>query len=337
MYSEFEFHIVRDGQDGDGCIKWPVPLHGGSIGRSPDCTWVLKDPHRVVSRLHAQVHIENSKCHWKDLGTNSTLVNGKPMPQNSAVTLNLGDVLRVGDYSMTLSKVQANWDRLDNLLVEPEMDVLKSLQPEASVNLNIDDLLATLDKPESQVDRDQELSAPVLAQRMYVGFQQAEQAAQQPANPQSAAVQAGPDAERLQYLLSLCVQGCMQLLSARRIFKEEMGSKLTSISDKGNNPLKFSASTAEAMSKLIGESSPAYLDAEQALEQAFQDIRVHMQLSVSRMQKLIEQVQEELDPVAIEQEINQRGGLVMNLEVARKARLWDLYCERYRQLAGTWS
>jgi type VI secretion system protein ImpI len=52
---------------------------------------------------------------------------------------------------------------------------------------------------------------------------------------------------------------------------------------------------------------------------------------------LIEQVQGGLDPAVIEQEINRQGGLSLSLELARKARMWDLYCDRYRHLAGKWS
>jgi len=342
MYSEFEFQITRDGQDEGKLEHWPVPMQGGSIGRSPDCTWVLKDPQRVVSRLHAQVQVENSECHWKDLGTNSTLVNGKPMPQNLAVPLRIGDVLRIGDYSITLTKVAGTWDGFEDLAPGPEIDLLDSWLPQAPADLHIDDLLATLDKPGQSTDGESEEGLSVLAQRMYVGPQQSEPAKQHPPVPypavqQQTALQANQQVERLQRLLEICVQGCMQLLSARRIFKEELGSKQTSISDKGNNPLKFSASSAEAMDKLMGDHSPAYLDAEQAFDFAFQDIQTHMQLSVAKIQMLIEQVQGELDPTAIEQAIHQQGGLSLNLEIARKARLWDLYCERYRQLTSTWS
>lgn len=337
MYSDFEFHVARDGHGDSTPEHWPVPLQGGSIGRSPDCTWVLKDPQRVVSRLHAQVRVENSQCHWNDLGTNSTLVNGKPMPQNQTVPLNPGDVLRIGDYSLTLAKIAANWDGFDDLMPTPEVDVLDSLLPQSSASLNIDDLLATLDVPGQPIDSEKEVNIPLLAQRMYVGSQQADSAVHHVVVEQPAASSSIQDVEKLQHLLDICVQGCMQLLSARRIFKEEMGSKLTSISGKGNNPLKFSASSAEALTKLLGEHSPAYLNAEQAFEQAFQDIQEHMQLSVARIQMLIEQVQSDLDPALIQEEINRQGGLSLGLELARKARLWDLYCERYRRLAATWS
>ena len=337
MYSDFEFHIARDGQGDSVHEQWPVPVHGGSIGRSPDCTWVLKDPNRVVSRLHAQIRIENSCCHWTDLGTNSTLINGKPMPQNQTVPLSLGDVMRIGDYSITLLKAAVNWNGLDDLMPKPEVDVLESLLPQSFSSLKIDDLLINLDSPNRPAESDKEVDVPLLAQRMYVGFQQTGSQVQQVVDEQSYLSSSIRDIKKLERLLEICVQGCMQLLSARRIFKEEMGSKLTSISGKGNNPLKFSASSAQAMSKLLGENSPAYLDAEQAFEQAFQDIEAHMQLSVARIQTLIEQVQGGLDPAVIEDEINRQGGLSLSLELARKARLWDLYCERYRQLAAKWN
>lgn len=337
MYSNFEFQITRDGQADKAIEQWPVPLQGGSIGRSPDCTWVLKDPQRVVSRLHAQVLVENSQCHWTDLGTNSTLVNGKPMPQNQSVPLSPGDVLRIGDYSIILAKVAANWNGFEDLMPRPEIDPLESWLPQPASNVDIDDLLAAFDMPLPPVESEIEENISPLAQRMYVGSQQADSAvrgvvAEQPTTPSTI-----QDAEKLHHLLGICVQGCMQLLSARRIFQEETGSKLTSISAKGNNPLKFSASPAQAMGKLLGDNSLAYLDAEQAFEQAFQDIQAHMQLSVARIQVLIEQVQGGLDPAVIEQEINRQGGLSLSLELARKARMWDLYCDRYRHLAGTWS
>lgn len=337
MYSNFEFQITRDGEADKAIEQWPVPLQGGSIGRSLDCTWVLKDPQRVVSRLHARVHVENSQCHWTDLGTNSTLVNGKSMPQNQSVPLSPGDVLRIGDYSIILKKAAANWNGFEDLIPKPEIDPLESWLPQPSSSVDIDDLLAAIDMPLPPVESEIEENVSLLAQRMYVGSQQVDSAvrgiaAEQPTTPSTI-----QDIEKLHHLLGICVQGCMQLLSARRIFQEETGSKLTSISAKGNNPLKFSASSAEALGKLLGDNSPTYLDAEQSFEQAFQDIQTHMQLSITRIQVLIEQVQDGLDPAVIEQAINRQGRLSLSLELARKARMWDLYCDRYRHLAGTWS
>jgi type VI secretion system protein ImpI len=265
-------------------------------------------------------------------------VNGKPMPQNQSVPLNPGDVLRIGDYTMTLVTATGSWDAFDALSPTAEVDLFESWESPKKPSINIDDLLADLGSPAQPAQSHPDMSSvPLLAQRMYVGSQQAEAGALHHHNAQSSATPSSVEMEKLQHLLGICAQGCMQLLAARRIFKEETGSKLTSISGKGNNPLKFSASSAEALTKLLGENSLAYLPADQAFEQAFQDLREHMQLSVARIQTLIDQIQGNLDPALIEQEVNKQGGLSLSLEVARKARLWDLYCEKYQQLVSTWS
>jgi type VI secretion system protein ImpI len=126
-------------------------------------------------------------------------------------------------------------------------------------------------------------------------------------------------------------------LQARRVFQQEMGSNLTTISSKGNNPLKFSSSAAEALQRLLAETTPAYLDAEQALEQAYDDLATHMQLSVARIQTLIDQVNAELDPRAIMDEAERTGGFTLGLSTVRKAKLWDLYCERFKKMGRTWN
>lgn len=338
MNSGFQFKVQCLQPSATPLQQWPIPQHGGTIGRSQECTWVLDDPNRIVSRQHAQIHLNESKCYWTDLGTNSTQVNGKPMPQGEQIRLNLGDVLKIGDYRLTLEVADAHWSGLDALLPPQEIDPLDSLRPEGSPALNIDDLLADLNSNSSNQECDAVSSVPVLAQRMYVGFQGAQDqlaTGPEPATPDQQFTQI--ELARAKHLLAIGVQGCMQLLQARRVFNEEMGGDVTTISGKGNNPLKFSSSPEEALARLLGEPSPAYLPAEEALQQAFQDVLTHMHLSVARIQTTIELVQTTLNPKAIVGEANRQGGLTLGLSATRKARLWDLYCERYQKLGDTWN
>lgn len=322
---------------------WSVPSHGGTIGRSQECTWVLDDPNRIVSRQHARIHIDDAQCYWTDLGTNSSQVNGKPMPPGEQVCLNLGDVLKIGDYLLTLESVDAQGWGLDMLLPQPEVDLLESLMPQAPPALNIDDLLADQGSAPDHQECDSVSRVPVLAQRMYVGAQGIHEAKGVPSNSSTGSVStfdqqvAEKELANLRHLLAIGVQGCMQLLQARRVFKEEMGGDLTTISGKANNPLKFSSSPEEALARLLGEPSAAYLPADQALHQAFQDLLSHMQLSVARIQATVEQVQTTLAPEVILAEANRQGGLTLGLSTTRKARLWDLYCERYQKLGDTWN
>lgn len=340
MNSSFQFKVQCLQPSETPLQQWPLPQHGGTIGRSQECTWVLSDSNRIVSRQHARIHIDDAQCYWTDLGTNSTQVNGKPMPQGEQVRLNLGDVLKIGDYMLTLEMAEAHWSGLDALLPRQETDPLESLMPQAPPALNIDDLLADLNLASPNQEHDSGFSVPVLAQRMYVGSQGAQCNSfpgSEPVLPTIDPQAAEKELANLKHLLAIGVQGCMQLLQARRVFKEEMGGDLTTISGKANNPLKFSSSPEEALARLLGEPSPAYLPADQALQQAFHDVLIHMQLSVSRIQSTIEQVQTALDPQVIMAEANRQGGLTLGLSATRKARLWDLYCERYQKLGDTWN
>lgn len=336
MNSNFLFKVQSLLPSATGLQQWQLPLQGGTIGRSQECTWVLDDPNRIVSRQHARVQIDDSRCYWTDLGTNSTQVNGKPMPPGEQVLLNPGDVLKIGDYLLTLALAEAHWSEMDEFIPMQEIDPLESLMPQAPPPLNIDDLLADLNPVVPEQEFDSVSSVPVLAQRMYVGPQGA-QAPLPPPERQAADQATLKELARVKHLLAIGVQGCMQLLQARRVFKEEMGGELTTISGKANNPLKFSSSPEEALARLLGEPSPAYLPADEALRQAFQDVLSHMQLSVAQIQTTIEQVQTTLDPKVIMAQANRQGSLSLGLSAARKARLWDLYCEQYQKLGDTWN
>jgi type VI secretion system protein ImpI len=334
MTSRFVFKVQVLVSSASPVLQWPIPQHGGTLGRAQECTWVLDDPNRIVSRQQARIHLNDSSCFWTDLGTNSTHVNGKPMSQGEAIALNEGDVLKIGDYLLTLELADAHWSGLQALMPQQEVDPLESLMPQALPELNIDDLLADLNALPPELLPEPVASVPVLARRMYVGLQ-GEQGEQVQPKVDVQAVE--NEMANLKGLLFVSVKGYMQLLQARRVFKLEMGGDLTTISGKANNPLKFSSSPEEALNRLLGEASPAYLTADQALQQAFEDVLGHMQLSVERIQSVVEQVQTQLAPEVIMSEAARQGALTLGLSAARKARLWDLYCERYQKLSNTWN
>lgn len=48
------------------------------IGRAPENTIVITDP--TVSRLHAEVWLENGNAHFRSLGSNGTRINGTRIP-----------------------------------------------------------------------------------------------------------------------------------------------------------------------------------------------------------------------------------------------------------------
>ena len=78
---------------------------GGNIGRSADNDWVLPDPSRFVSGRHARVKFEGGRYFLEDTSTNGTYVNDsdQPMPKSTPHELKNGDMLRLGEYHVTVA------------------------------------------------------------------------------------------------------------------------------------------------------------------------------------------------------------------------------------------
>ncbi|NTV96338.1 MAG: type VI secretion system-associated FHA domain protein TagH [Thiobacillus sp.] len=72
---------------------------GGTIGRNPGCTLELPDPHRYISRVHAEIRQQDGRFFLKVISkVNPVVVNGSPVGFNQMVELKVGDVLSLGDY-----------------------------------------------------------------------------------------------------------------------------------------------------------------------------------------------------------------------------------------------
>lgn len=328
MNSSWVFKIQSNCLLPPSACDWIVPLKGGVIGRAVDCDWVLADASRVISRQHARIDLENGQCYWSDLGTNSTQVNGRPMSPSQQTLLMPGDILQLGDYSIILERIQqGQWH-------QHEPDPFDFLLPQAAQSIHIDELLSHADQYQATEPSFDPGEVPVLAQRMYVGSRQ--QVPEPLAEP-TENIDLENELTTVKQLLRICVQGYMQLLQARRLYKTELGGDYTSLSGKGNNPLKFSKTVDDAMALLTGGLSPGYLPADQALDQAREDLLAHMQLSIAQVQQVMGQIQTELNPELISEVLQHEGGFNLKIASSRKARLWDLYCERYQKLGDLWS
>jgi type VI secretion system protein len=80
-------------------------VHGGTLGRAPDCDWVLPDPERYLSGHHAAIEYRGGHWFIVDRSMNGTYVNGAPHPlgRDRAYALRDGDRLRLGDYDFLVS------------------------------------------------------------------------------------------------------------------------------------------------------------------------------------------------------------------------------------------
>jgi predicted component of type VI protein secretion system len=72
---------------------------GGTIGRSPECTLLLPDPDRIISRTHAVVSQQEGRYIVRNQGTTvPLLVNGRPLGKGHDHPITAGDELRIAAY-----------------------------------------------------------------------------------------------------------------------------------------------------------------------------------------------------------------------------------------------
>ncbi len=144
---------------------------------------------------------------------------------------------------------------------------------------------------------------------------------------------AGELAEMLGAVMGLVVAEMWQLLEARRETKRMVRcSDPTMTKAENNNPLKFAPTPQDALRQMFGPPSRAYLAAGPALHQGFADLARHQIDTIAAMQGAIRLLIEDLDPREIERAHGSDRGLAAMLG-ARKAKLWDIYVERWRTKA----
>jgi type VI secretion system protein ImpI len=137
-------------------------------------------------------------------------------------------------------------------------------------------------------------------------------------------------AEQLGQLMRLVADNMKQLLEARQAAKRlSHSSTQTMIQALNNNPLKFSTSTEEALTRMLGPQTKGYLDARRALAQSFDDLKSHQIKTFSAMQQALRLTLGEFDPDVIENTLTADRGLAAVVG-SRKARLWDIYVARWR-------
>jgi type VI secretion system protein ImpI len=137
-------------------------------------------------------------------------------------------------------------------------------------------------------------------------------------------------ADEIGALLKLTAQNLAQLLSARSETKGAIrSSSRTMIKALENNPLKFTATPEEALAIMLGPPTRNYLDARATIASSFADLKEHQMQTFGAMQGALEALFEELSPDKIDKAVDSERGLGA-LVGSRKAKLWDVFVERWR-------
>jgi type VI secretion system protein ImpI len=141
-----------------------------------------------------------------------------------------------------------------------------------------------------------------------------------------------PDAlaDEIGLALRLMAENLQLLLTSRAESKTIMrSSSRTMIRSMQNNPLKFTATAEEALTILLGPPTRTYLDLRATIEESFRDLKTHQLLTYGAMQGALDALFDDLAPDQIDRSAPQERGLG-SLVVPRKAKLWDIYAERWR-------
>ena len=129
------------------------------------------------------------------------------------------------------------------------------------------------------------------------------------------------------------VRGTVDLLVARAALKREIRAEVTMIVSRENNPLKFSPSVDVAMSHLLGPTARGFMAPDRAMRDAYEDLRAHQFGFLAGMRAALEGVLKRFDPAVLEGKLSQKSVLSSLLPGSRKARMWDVFNDLYRQIS----
>ncbi|MDN6859263.1 type VI secretion system-associated FHA domain protein TagH [Pseudomonas sp. CAN2814] len=148
-------------------------------------------------------------------------------------------------------------------------------------------------------------------------------------DPQQAAAQM----ESIGRSYRLMVEGLIDVLRARSSLKGEFRMQQTLVRPVENNPLKFAPNADEALLLLLRGGSPAFMAADQAVGDGFNDLRAHQLAVMAGVEAAIKHLLARFEPQALEARMGKGGGLASLLPGARQAQSWQQFVELYATLS----
>jgi type VI secretion system protein len=130
-------------------------------------------------------------------------------------------------------------------------------------------------------------------------------------------------------LLAQMTDAMMVLLQSRMELKNAIRSDVTTLSRSGNNPLKFSYNSSDALTKLLTSNSEGYVESEQAIQEAVDDLKLHQLAMLEGMKSAVKSLLLQFDPDKLTDMLGKTGGISANIPISRDAKLWQLFCNQY--------
>ena len=335
----------------DGPVDPPASAEfreqGGTIGRSPECTLVLADPDRIISRTHAVVSYASGRFLLKDQGTTvPVLINGRQIGKGREQVVNAGDELRIAGYAMRIDVARADIVADDTTTILREGAMLSWREDGRPV---AQDRIATIIVPEPEgaatAAAPPVAAAPSSAQPGPNAARASSAAAGD--DPLMAALLKGAGVAGLQVpggltpqfmedvgaIMRESMKGVLDLLAARAHAKREVRADATIIVANDNNPLKFSPDLDAAVGHLLTPKGQGFMSPQRSLVDARDSLRTHQEGFVAGMQAALAAVLARFDPARLEARLLESSASGSFLAMNQKAKLWNLYEELYGQIS----
>lgn len=331
---------------------------GGDIGRAAECTLVLPDPERRISRKHLQVAWREGR-HFLRLISSNLLVelDGVPLQPGVEFPLEPGARIRIGPFELQAAR--------HGLPTSGSVPASPPAAPPPAVTGSLDDLLAAprpagrtsvfhdLLHPEgggpvAPARAEGPVAMPLAAQDidLVVGDPTGANLRPQPSGDDLvlalfaglglAAPATGPgpaQMETIGALLRATIEGTLGLLAARGIAKRELGASETLVQTRQNNPLKFSADANAALIGLLTPPQRGFIPALAAVRETYDDLRAHEMAILAGMRAALEAVLARFDPATLEERWAEKGVWENLRPVNHKAKLWERYAEQHAEIA----
>jgi type VI secretion system protein ImpI len=131
----------------------------------------------------------------------------------------------------------------------------------------------------------------------------------------------------------MMLEGLMQLLRKRAEEKSEARIAQTVVGASEVNPLKFLPAVDDVIATFLAGRSAGFLPPEAAISGAVRDLAHHHVRTWRGVQTALARMIDRFDPAALESELKSHSALDSVLAGGRRAKLWELYEKRYREIA----
>ena len=136
-------------------------------------------------------------------------------------------------------------------------------------------------------------------------------------------------------LMRQSMQGTLDLLKLRAQMRQEIRAKRTMIAPRENNPLKFSPNVEVALMHLLAPKGQeqGFMLPLPAIKNVYNDLCSHQIGFMTGIRAAFSGIIERFDPVHLEKKVKQKSMVDTVFSATFKAKLWDLYTERYEDIS----